>query len=740
MLKINIKIAFWVCTVIMCIISPFTISAKFIEINLALTEFLSIKSNTELEQADSLKITGYFHPADISYIQENLSGLENGTSYYGHYYRKGNLSYLDLSEAKFADRFNEFNGTLTPKDQLPDNFGNGLALSVLKLPNIIIGRESFSNYPFLTSLYLSPNTEIGMYSFRDCDALENVFIPNGCKFSNTCFRGDNLLSFNVDPSNSFYKSVDGLLLDKSGKTLLAVPYGLTKIKVPDSVESVNWASFEWNPNIEIIMFGKNLTTFDEDPFDDNPRLDRVIIQSTTPINLPKNGSTMHYFSGCDHFKRCGYLYVPLGTKQYYEVAPGWENIPNIIEYSQEDLSQIYDKDIEDDSYGYEYDFKVDNIYYKVTSFENNTVGVVNGYTPYRGAYIIPDVITYNNRQLIVTSIISMNNGNITNLTIPNSVTSIGGLSNNSFESIILPSNLSELKSGVFSYCEKLKEIDIPESVNDIPSSAFRGCYNLECVNWRPNKGGANIGPHAFFDCISLKSFTFTPNMWATGTISTSGLGYYTSFYNCYSLESITFEEGSRMYFGYYYEGDGNRNDCGEFYRSNVKKVYLGSLYSNHKFSAGPHLSNLEELVIGDNIDKIKRENYYSTYPSLHGLKKLTIGAHVSEIETFSSDSIWVRNSNPPIVSGELSNDVYLNSKLYVPKGTIGIYQSSPVWKNFWNIQEFECKIDASIDQISDVPTKITIGIYDLNGVQHPFPIKGVNIFRYSDGTMEKVIY
>ena len=88
----------------------------------------------------------------------------------------------------------------------------------------------------------------------------------------------------------------------------------------------------------------------------------------------------------------------------------------------------------------------------------------------------------------------------------------------------------------------------------------------------------------------------------------------------------------------------------------------------------------------------------------------------------------------------MSNDVYLNSKLYVPKGTIGIYQSSPVWKNFWNIQEFDCKIDASIDQISDVPTKITIGIYDLNGVQHPFPIKGVNIFRYSDGTMEKVIY
>lgn len=82
----------------------------------------------------------------------------------------------------------------------------------------------------------------------------------------------------------------------------------------------------------------------------------------------------------------------------------------------------------------------------------------------------------------------MNNGDISNLKIPSSVTTIGGLSGNSFASLELPSNLLELKVGVFAHCEKLKGIDIPDGVEEIPASAFRGCYNLEYVNWRPQKG------------------------------------------------------------------------------------------------------------------------------------------------------------------------------------------------------------------------------------------------------------
>lgn len=710
--------------------------ADFMEIQLGLNDFLSAKFNSEFENVDSLKINGYFHTNDITFIKDNLSGTMKSTS--GRPYKKGNLSYLDLSDAVFADRFNELNGTMEPKDRLPEGFGYGLAVSVLKLPQIKIQRESFCYNPYLISLEIAANTEIGMYCFRDCDALKTVFIPAGCNLSNTCFRGKNLKSYDVDSSNSLYTSVDGLLLDKECKTLLAVPYGLTKIKVPDSVEYVNRAAFEWNPNIQIIRFGKNLTTFEVDPFCDNPELDRIIIQSESPINLPKSSSISGYFSGCDHFKRCGYLYVPVGTKQYYDGAPGWKEVPNIIEYTSDDLGLIFEKEIDDDPYGYEYDFRVGDLYYKVTSFDENTVGVVNGFRPYIGAFDIPEEITYNNRKLCVTSIVSMNNGDVSHLSIPNTVTSIGGLSDNSFETIDLPSSISEFKSSVFAHCENLKKIDIPAGVENIPSGSFDGCYKLEEVNWRPQKRLANIGPKAFFDCFSLKSFTFTSNMYATGTITTSGSAYLSSFYNCTSLDSIAFEEGSIMYFGYYHGGAGSGDDCGEFYGSNIRKIYLGSLYYHHDYRAAPNFTNLEDLVIGDDIDKIKRVSGVSTYPPLHGLKNLTIGSRLSEIEPFSSENIWIRNPNPPTINGTLSNEVYLNSILYVPKGSIEAYQNDPKWKNFWNIEEYGFGTSLVKPIVTDL-NKHPIGIYDLKGTKHDDMIKGLNIIHYSDGTVEKTI-
>lgn len=384
------KIIFW--AILLIAFFPLYSFATYMEIEVGLSEKLSSKYTDEFEKLDSLKITGYFHIDDINFIKDNLSGMQTSHSHY-YFYKKGNLTYLDLSDAVFADKFNEFNGTIEAKDRLPEYFGNGLAVSTLKLPKIKISSESFCDNPFLTSLEIAPNTEIGMYSFRNCNALESVFIPSSCNFSNTCFRGENLKCYIVDSENALYKSVDGLLLDKTGKILLAVPYGLKKVKIPDSVETINWTAFEGNPNIEVIQFGLNIKEFEVDPFNVNPRLDRIILQYTDgPISLPKAEGQYYYFDGCDHFRRCGYLYVPKGTIQFYKGAPGWGEIPNIVEYSPEELATVLEKDIDDDHYGYDYDFKVGNIYYKVTSFEDNTVGVVNGYKPYVGSYDIPEEI------------------------------------------------------------------------------------------------------------------------------------------------------------------------------------------------------------------------------------------------------------------------------------------------------------------------------------------------------------
>ena len=75
-----------------------------------------------------------------------------------------------------------------------------------------------------------------------------------------------------------------------------------------------------------------------------------------------------------------------------------------------------------------YEAKIDGIYYDF-DHENKTAGVTSGYTDYYGNIIIPEKVTYNGIEYTVTSIgrsAFSNCSSLTSITIPNSVTEIGG--------------------------------------------------------------------------------------------------------------------------------------------------------------------------------------------------------------------------------------------------------------------------------------------------------------------------
>ena len=98
------------------------------------------------------------------------------------------------------------------------------------------------------------------------------------------------------------------------------------------------------------------------------------------------------------------------------------------------------------------------------------------------------------------------------ITIPNSVTSIGGYA--------------------FDGCDSLKNIIIPDSVTSIGDNAFRGCYNLTSVTI-PNSV-TSIGKRAFYHCSGLSSVTI-PN-------SVTSIGE-TAFWYCTKLSSVTIGSG-----------------------------------------------------------------------------------------------------------------------------------------------------------------------------------------------------
>ena len=112
-----------------------------------------------------------------------------------------------------------------------------------------------------------------------------------------------------------------------------------------------------------------------------------------------------------------------------------------------------------------HDFEIDGIYYNITSSTDKIVSLA--YLSNRHPYgyscniTIPETITYNGNTYTVSSIgdwVFSWCDSLTKVTIPNSITSIG--------------------DNAFRGCSGLTEVTIPNSVTSIGDGAFRGCTSL----------------------------------------------------------------------------------------------------------------------------------------------------------------------------------------------------------------------------------------------------------------------
>lgn len=95
---------------------------------------------------------------------------------------------------------------------------------------------------------------------------------------------------------------------------------------------------------------------------------------------------------------------------------------------------------------------------------------------------------------------------LTNIEIPESVTSIGYSAFENCSSLInikIPVKVEKIEVSTFRNCSNLKNIEIPESVINIGYSAFAGCYNLDVVIDN-SKDNVVVGEDAFKGCKSVK--------------------------------------------------------------------------------------------------------------------------------------------------------------------------------------------------------------------------------------------
>ena len=665
-----------------------------------------------------------------------------------------NLKILDLSDVTITGGdFHPVGNKYIPT--LKEKLFTHTSIEKLRLPaNIYIERGCINDNPNLKNVEINNSTKVWYYNFSDC-AFKTLTLPDDIEinFANYGFRGAKFEEFVVGKDNKLYSSYDGALTNKFGSVLYKVPEAKFSYTTSNQVTDVEDNAFHGNSNIRLIVFGENVKNIEMDCIYDNEMLNSIICLSETPPVVKK--SIYSPFFGCNNLKK---MYVPNDCVAKYKAAYAWSEIENIIGFDINDLEKLKQEIL--NTQIADYDFMIDGIYYKVTDFSNFECGVCNGDYDYSGKITIPDHVIYNGKKLAVTSIISMTSSDITDVILPSSLKEIGNgafagcslkelaipegvttigygaFRNSQIVHITIPQSVVSIGDGAFSYCKSLESIHIPEAVSKIPERAFFNCHSLKQFVWNPNKNYASIYGSAFGECNSLTKIVLPSNVDGTVYYSSS-IEEQGAFFNCTSLDTLILNDSKDpIYFNYYEECSYvNRNSIEpDFYNCPIKVLYVGRDYKSQGYIGyTPYFTPLG-LTIGDDVTSL------SCWPSLHKVESLTIGTGLNKVSKVPSENlrkVYVRSTTPQSAEG-FSDKAYFNATLYVPVGSKERYANAPIWKNFWNIQEYDAI--TGIQQINtDNKTPHAVHTYTLDGICTDTPVRGINIIKYSNGITKKIL-
>ena len=176
---------------------------------------------------------------------------------------------------------------------------------------------------------------------------------------------------------------------------------------------------------------------------------------------------------------------------------------------------------------------------------------------------------------------------------------------------------------------------------------------------------------------------------------------------------------------------------GDSYYNYYDKGYYTSddVIGAHAFSG---CRSLTSLTLPSGVTSIGE----SAFTGCSGLTSLTLPSSVTSIGDSAFEgcsgltSIYVSWESPLPINASIFE--YANTKkciLYVPKGTYDDY-----WLSNWGIFENIVEYDATgIDHITTSGEAKEISRYAADGQRLEVPAKGLNIVKYSDGSVKKVV-
>ena len=355
------------------------------------------------------------------------------------------------------------------------------------------------------------------------------------------------------------------------------------------------------------------------------------------------------------------------------------------------------------------------------------------------------------------------------INLPNSVTSIGKWAFKGCECLLeieLPESLETLGDEVFYNCPSLRSVKFYDNITAIPFGAFAYCRNISEMNM-PKKL-VSIGSQAFYGCESMSNFDIPETIQEIGSYAFGTCLSLTEaiipnsinvikeglFINCLGItklvvpEHITSIEEKAFAFcenlddvtiskNVEFIGVNAFDACSmsflTFADSDKPLVIDNYNLTNGRRSAFAGVE-ISELYIGRDVQNL---NDWSD----EFLKKLTLGKNLTTWRNeYCGSHAQVIKSNiedPTKIIPFFNDKIYEMAKLVVPTGKLDLYAKAEGWNKFVKMEDENGTPLAVEGVVSD--DNMVAGYYSADGKYSSTPFNGLNVVKYNNGEVKKVI-
>lgn len=375
-------------------------------------------------------------------------------------------------------------------------------------PVVALVERAFSGHysTNITALVVADTVStIGTWCFLGANNLTTIWIGKGLThLSPQAFSGSSLAEIIVDPQNTAFSSVDGVLFNKDATTLVHFPRGKGEsYSIPAGVEQIGDHAFAGN--LQHVSIPDSVRVIGTGAF------------ASSGLSEVKTGNGLEVV-GASAFSNCNSLTnVMLGGKPAVIGDHAFYQCFHLATITTGGNVATIGSSAFEECYG-------------LTAFDpGDRIKSIGSYA-FKACLVLENL----NLGLSLTNIGDYAFwlcGKLSSVTIPATVSSIGLYAFRecrALESVRLPDSLQEVSDGAFFFCVNLKSVTFGERVKSIGRNAFGSCSSLTSLVLPSSL--TSISDWAFSGCSAIQSIYFRGDRPSVGSVEVFSQSSPTLFY------------------------------------------------------------------------------------------------------------------------------------------------------------------------------------------------------------------